>query len=199
MPSRPTLAQWCLVELYWTGYDKLLSNLFWFDNSLITYDPGFPYSSEAHSLVLALQTYMAPVMDASIISPGGYVEFHANGGTYGLPAYISKAGTAPSAVPMPEDVAVVVQKNGDSSGPTHRGRWFFSGVSNIFQSGSYLNNGGTTAFAALGVNLKTPIASVQSGDYNPATFSPKTGNLTVITACTVVHLLATARRRRPRF
>lgn len=199
MSSRPSAGQWILVELYQTGYDKLLSNLFWFLADGVTFDPTFDYTGSADTLLAHAANALAPSMPATQSFLGGNVLFNDGTGSYGVDRYHVTPGTAASGSPMPEDVAVVVQKSTNFFGPTKRGRWYFSGVSSLFINGNYLNNGGVTLFTTISATLSNNVAIGSDVDVTPAVFSPKNSDLTAITNCSPVNLLGTSRRRRPRF
>jgi hypothetical protein len=199
MFSRPTAGQWVLAELYQSGYDKLLSNLFWFKADGITFDSTFDYKGSGDAVIAALTNDIKGTLATTQTILGGSVLFGMPAGSYGVDVYQSQVGTGPAGSALPEDVAVVVQKNTDLLGPTNRGRWFFSGAPQAFANGNYLGSGGHTAFLALANLLNQPIVLPGGGSIPPATFSPKIGTLQAISACSPVALLATSRRRRPRF
>lgn len=199
MHSRPTGGQWILVETFINGYDKLISNLFWYLADALEFDSSFDYHGSADTLLAHVANALAPSMPAGISFIGANVLFGKPEGTYGVNIYHVTPGTAASGSPMPEDVAVVVQKNTNFFGPTKRGRWYFSGVSSLFQNGNYLNNGGNTLFITIAATLSQNVTVGSDIDISPATFSPKDGTLTQITSALPVNLLGTSRRRRPRF
>lgn len=199
MHSRPTSGQWVRAEQYIQGYDKLISNIFWFLADSVSWVPGYDFQADAALISSTLAAQVKPILAVSNTIIGTYVLFGQPGGSLGLDIYESIPGTGPSGSSFPEDVAVVVQKLTNSMGPSNRGRWFFSGCPQIFGTGNYLTSGGLTAMATMTTAFAAPITAGGGGDYYHANFSPKLGTLAQITSFSHAGLLATARRRRPRF
>lgn len=199
MPSRPTSGQWVRVELYVNGYDKLFSNVFWYLADGISFDPTFDFKGDADALIAHLANGLKPLLHTTMTILGGDVIFNDGTGSYGVEVYNQTAGSAPTGAAMPEDLALIVQKHTGFLGATHRGRWYISGVCNVFTVGNYINSGGHAAMIAAGVVFAAGVSSGGGGDYSPAHFSPKLGELFAISTCSPVDLVGTSRRRRPRF
>lgn len=199
MPSRPTAGQWVRAEQFVSGYDKLISNIYWYLADSISWVPGYDFQADASLINSTITAAVKPVLADNLTIIGTYVVFGQPTGSLGIDIYESVAGTAPSGNAMPEDVAVVVQKLTNNMGPSHRGRWYISGIPQSFTNGNYLSSGGLTAFATMTTALEAPIAGGGGGDYNIGTFSPKLGALSQITGFGHSGLIATSRRRRPRF
>lgn len=196
MQSRPNAGTaWVRAVLYMNEDTKEASNVFWFD-------PGFGYvisfsslALDTHDLVLALKTALLPILSSSVTIRGGYVEWSDGGTAIGIQSYQPAAGGITGDA-LPEDVAAVVQKITAGSGPSYRGRWYFSGIPESFSTGSYLNTGtGKPAMILAAASLLAPL-SIGSNTLTPAHFGPSTSSFGHIILTNEVDLLATRRRRR---
>lgn len=197
--SRPTAGLWARMELYISGYNKQFSNIWWFDATTVDFGSGFSLSGDANSLVLGYSGHIAAMLDQTMTIQGGTVEINGGTATVGVNVYHNTVGLVTTSLPLPEDVAVVVQRFNSSTSNEWRGRSYMSGVPQSFATGSYLATSGHTAVLGVFNALQTPIPASSSGDYAPANFSPKLGSIGVWTFNSPVSLLGTARRRRVKF
>lgn len=195
MSSRPA-GVWTRAEIYFVGNDtKEWSNIFWWKPGAAT--PVTDRVPDALTIITTLAGNFAPLQSATVKSIGGVVEFNDGTGTYGVDIYQDQVGSL-MADPIPEDVSAVVQRLTATSGPSGRGRIFISGVDSSLAAGSYLSTAGVTAVAAFATNMGMPIGGATQM-YAPYFFSATTSAFLAVMKWYPVNLLATARRRRPRF
>lgn len=195
MTSRP-FGAWTRLEIYFnTSLGKEWSNIMWYKQSAAV-SPG-NFVSDANALMTAVQTLFGSVQATPVQSPGGTVTFNDGTSSYGVEVYTGGSG-AISGLLMPEDVSAVVQRLTGAGGPTNRGRLFVTGLPETYGAGSYLSGPGLAALQAFAAASLTPInGSVVT--YSPYLFSPKAMTYNQITNMVAVNLLATNRKRRPRF
>lgn len=195
MQSRPT-GIFTRVEVFFnTKLGKEWSNIFWFKADGAT--PASEYVPDAQAIYDQLQTTLVDLTTTEVTVEGCVVVFNDGTGSYGVEVYQAHPGTV-TATLIPEDVSAVVQRLTVTSGPSGRGRIFFAGLPETFVTGSYLSDVGATAFGAASADLQVdfPGASVT---YSPFFFSPTTGYFARVQNFIPVALLATNRKRRPRF
>lgn len=196
-PTRPNVP-YVRVSLYMNEDVKEASNIYWFDpGNTYTIDPT-QIASDSHDLVLALHTNVKVCMASTVTLRGGYVEWSDGVGTIGIDSYQPIAGTI-SAAALPEDVAAVVSKWDGGTGPSHRGRWYFSGIPETFSTGSYLNVAtGKVALDNLASNLLGTL-SIGANMLVPSHFGKKGRTFQHLVLTNPVDLLGTRRRRRGPF
>lgn len=197
-PSRPT-GNWVRVVIYQNDDMKEASNDFWFAPD-VDYAP-LPLDkikAWAHDLVLAIATQLADTMSISWGIRGGDVVFSDGVRVLGVPSYQAHQGQVNGA-PMPEDVAVVVQKISGQAGRSGVGRWYFSGCASTNVNGSYLTTPGMTLYQTLADFLSDNITTTDSTVFKPMHFSRLTREFDLIEDSSPVALLGTRRRRRGPF
>lgn len=195
MASRPA-GIWVRVELFFnTVNGKEWSIIFWLKPA------AFPTTGQqfddAHDILVFLTNAFLPVTTADVTLVGTSTVFNDGTGSYGVEDYTSGVGSVAGNL-VPEDVSLVVQRLTAAPGPTKRGRIFIAGIPESFVKGSYLSPTGETAFDALASTLNGPITAT-SGNYDQYHFSPTDSSFTIVTRWQAVRLLATNRKRRPRF
>lgn len=197
MPSRPAAGiKWVRLEVFFsTTLGKEWSNIFWFQMSGA--GSVADYQNDAQPLMAAIQAALSPVGTPQVTSEGGVVTFNGGTGSYGVEVYNTVTGTETGDL-VPEDVSCVVQRLSGTIGPSGRGRIFVAGIPQLHVLGSYLSTAGITAFGNLALALNSPVTP-GAITYTPAFFSTTTGLFAVITEWNEVQLLATNRKRRPRF
>lgn len=194
MPSRPA-GLWVRMELFCNGTEgKEWSNIFW-------YKPAAPpplgnYQTDAIAIYTYVSADLVTLMNSNTKCVGAVVVFNDGAFSYGVEVYQELPGTL-NVHMVPEDVSLVVQRLSAAPSKDKRGRIFVAGLDSSMIEGSYLSPAGVTAAAAFAVNEATPI--VGSVNYDPYVFGPKTGDFHLVTVWNPVQLLATNRRRRPRF
>jgi len=197
MSSRPALGVlWTRVEIYFVGpFQKEWSNIYWFQQSAAV--GAANYESAAAAIYGQLAANHSNCMVTTATIEGAYISFNDGAGTYGVPVYAATPGTIAGNA-LPEDVSAVVQRLTATPGPDGRGRIFVAGLPESFSNGSYLNAAGLAALSAFALVLATGV-TVGAVTFNPMFFSPKTDLLLAIILWNEIELLATNRRRRPRF
>lgn len=189
---------WALAQLYSLQDQREMSNDFWFHLSAAPDLNAWDGRLAAINLHLALTNALVPVTAVSVKFLGVDLLVSDGTGTVGYAGYQTVVGGV-SGSALPEDVSVIVQKDTASYLPGDRGRWYFSGVPEVFTTGSYLNNlVGEVAWSTAAPLLMQSITD-QGIQYDPAHYSPSNNNLLNIKVCTAVALLGTRRRRRFRF
>jgi hypothetical protein len=197
MPSRPGAGvMWTRVETFFQGsFAKEWSSIFWFLNSGAVAPAD--YKGDSLALHVAIVDAILPMMASTNECVGSSVVINNGAGSYGSEVYAEAPGSIVQTA-IPEDVSLVVQRLTGNAGPSNRGRIFIAGLPETFVTGSYLSTVGLAAAATLVTALQTAVAG-NVVTYTPATFSQKDGILTAVTSWFPVALLATNRRRRPRF
>lgn len=196
MPSRPP-GPWGLVTWYGRLDQKEFSNEFWLSISAGGPAPGWDQYLAAQALYTSLTTNWAVPMATATKLLGVNFQYNDGTGTLGIDYYqtITGSGSGPA---LPEDVAVVVQKNTANQTRHGRGRWFLCGTANQYSNGSYLTATGIGFFQQIAIDLKTAIVD-QGVTWSPAHHDKSTNTLRPITNDPVISLLSTNRRRRFRF
>jgi hypothetical protein len=198
MASRPSPGtSWARFVLYQQGDIKEFSNDFWYSITAGSVTPPYDYFSAIGAFLAAIVPALVACQAGSIIVRGAYGEFNDGTGTIGVDNYSSSTGGGVDA-PIPEDVALIVQKITSTLSRSARGRWYFTGIDSSQVNGSYLQLPIPTIFQTLATALKTAFTS-GSVTFSPAHFSPNTGLLYPITDTPIVALLGTKRRRRGPF
>lgn len=197
MSSRPpTGTLWTRAEVFMTSsFAKEWSNIFWFQQSAAV---GYTnYQSAADQIYSTINAALSVILTTGATIEGAQVVFNDGAGSYGIEVYNEISGSVAGNA-VPEDVSAVVQRVTATPGKSGRGRIFFAGLPESFVNGSYLSTLGETAFGGLQGTLQ---AGIVSGGitFTPYFFSPKTGAFLPTTAFNYVSLLATNRKRRPRF
>lgn len=199
--SRPGVGTvWVRMVVYYLLDMKEASDVFWFSVS----SGSIPTADLRHASAGDMyHTYMptwSACVGTHVTFRGCYVEWNDGVGTQGVDWYEDVTGTLISD-PMPEDVAVVVQKITAVPQPYARGRWYFAGAGQVDVKGSYLNGGGITDWQNFAIVLKGTVTPISAGGLilSPAHFSPHTQQLYPIVDTPVVALLGTRRRRRGPF
>lgn len=195
MPSRPG-GLWVRAEIFFqTIYGKEWSNIFWYKPTLIP--TGADLFTDAHTILVTLANIYALITTAEVTIVGAQILFNDGTGTYGVEDYTPTLGTVAGAL-VPEDISVVVQRNTSTAGASHRGRIFVAGIPASFVKGSYLSPLGQTDMGNFAAALVPDISGVTS-TYKGYNFSPTGGHFEEVIAWQEVSLLATNRKRRPRF
>lgn len=194
-PSRPP-GIWAKTTMYFNSDQKEYSNDFWWSLSAATVITDM--EADAAAIVASLVASYEPILSAEWTIRGGYTEFSDGATTIGVDTYRQDAGGV-SSPPMPEDVAVIVQKFSSIPGRQGRGRLFIAGIPQTFCDGSYLNAAPgqslTTAFiTAIGANVMG-----SSNTYTPAHFSRNAAVMQPVVFWDFAVLLGTRRRRRGPF
>lgn len=194
--SRPT-GTWTRVQMFFNADMKQYSNEFYYTQTAAVTIPQM--EAEANAIVTFLSNAMTAVMSSAWTCRGGYVEFSDGTTVVGWDSYQPAVGLIDED-PLPEDVAVVVQRYTATPNRSGRGRLFIAGCPVTFDDGSYLSTvtgqaGINALITQFGLAITGPVSS-----YTPAFFSKKNGGPVVpIVAWDFSAQLATKRRRRGKF
>jgi hypothetical protein len=184
-------------ELFFSGAQKNWSNIFWWTGAG-SFPSNFDQDALAGAVQAALGPPMAQALSANFNLIGTYCVVNNGAGSFGVKHYAVIPGVDSAADPLPEDVAVVVQRISDTPGKSGRGRLYISGWTGGSANGSYLNDQGQTYGMNITTVLKAPIVN-QGITWSPAVHSQKTNTLHAMVNALAVALLGTSRRRRATF
>lgn len=188
---------WARLEIYFSGAQKNWSNIFWYTGAG-SFPSNYNQATFAAAFLTQMQAPLCAPMDSTLLSLGCYCVVNNGSGSFGVKKYTNLQGQDGSTYPMPEDVAVVVQRISDTAGKSGRGRLYLSGWSQSQCTGSYLNGTGYTSGVAIQTAMKAPIVD-QGITWSPAVHSKTTNSLHAMVNALAVSLLGTSRRRRATF
>lgn len=195
MASRPSATLWTRMEIFQTSPNgKEWSNIFWYKQGAPV--PLGNVQTDAIAIYSQVAGDLSALQHSSVTIQGASVVVNNNALSYGVEVYQAVVGLLANAI-TPEDVSAVVQRLSASPGPDTRGRIYISGIDTSLVNGSYLSTAGETAVDAFCFAENSPIAA--SVMYSPYIFGPKSAQFTALSVWNRVNLLATNRRRRPRF
>jgi hypothetical protein len=194
MPSRPTTGPWGLLIIRGASDQKEWSNDFWFSISAGTPSGSWNQLNAAQAILAALTANFFDALQQNSKVLGATFYYNDGVGTIGVDYYATVDGLDVGD-PLPEDIAVVVQKITANTTREGRGRWYVTGIPASSLTGSYLNSSGIALYATVATDWKTAITD-QGVTWSPAHFSPSTGLLYPITNTPVIALIGTRRRRR---
>lgn len=196
MVSRPP-PPWMLATIFGNQDTKEWSNEFWYVPSVSVAPSNFDPATLAADFFNAMHVVYVSYMHESASLKGAKATVDFTAGTFGGSYYSTEYGTLVNDA-LPEDVAVVVQKQTAHAGRSGTGRWRLTGMDDSCSTGSYLSPTGTGLIQAWVVQAMLPITS-QTVTYTPAHYSKKLGSIITLQGADVEALLGTVRRRRPRF
>jgi hypothetical protein len=201
-PSRPLpgTAYARFVE-YGASDQKEFSNDYWYSVTAGTFDPSNDGVTAGAAFITLISNAHVAVLSVEWNLRGVNVELSDGALAIGTPVYSANPGVV-SGPPIPGDVAAIVRKETTTPGKVGRGRWYFAGVPQAFNDGSYLTGGGYAAYQTFAVKLKTALnftGVLGAVTLSPAHFSRKTRLLYPIHNDPVVSLLGTKRKRRGPF
>jgi hypothetical protein len=195
--SRPP-GLWALLQVFYRLDGKEMSNDFWYRLSAAPTLPAWNGGSAATVIYGAVAAEMQNLTSSSVTFLGGWLYVNNGTGTIGFqhPDYVSVGLIGGNS--LPEDVALVVQREASSFVRGTEGRWYFSGVPETFATGSYVNATGNAAISAFAIATIAPLTD-QGITYTLSNFSPKLANMYAVTGITAARQLGTRRRRRVKF
>lgn len=195
--SRPLAGDWILYRCYGYQDQKEWSMDFWYSVFSGTPSTSWNAVTAATAFQTAINTPLLNVLSSNAGVIGGEMWYNFGTGVIGTPVYLDNVGTAGSS-PIPEDVAVVIQKITQSAGKQNRGRWYVPGIDGANIIGSYLSIAGIGNYQTLAIAFKASVSD-QGLVYAPAHFNRVDGILVPLHDDPVVALLGTRRKRRFRF